>query len=101
PRRSCTGSSTSASTASSPTGSTSSPPSSPSAATRSRAEQGKLTRDTAGRKYTARVTSSRDTSIPAQGAVEGQLSGAYRVVTASILALVTIIAFESMAVSTV
>lgn len=37
----------------------------------------------------------------AQAGVEGPFSGAYRLVTISILALVTMIAFESMAVSTV
>ena len=44
---------------------------------------------------------SLSTVSPGAGEAQGPFSGAYRIVTISILALVTIIAFESMAVSTV
>jgi len=47
------------------------------------------------------VTPDQTQTTQHPGAVQGPFSSAYRIVTLSILALVTIIAFESMAVSTV
>lgn len=47
------------------------------------------------------MTPDQIPTTPHPGAAQGPFSSAYRVVTLSILALVTIIAFESMAVSTV